>query len=124
VQPAHVEAVSQLCEREGWKSWADRERARRALSAPAASSLVAVEGGEVVGVAHAVSDGAISTYLGMLLVESSHQGKGIGRALTAELFSRSGYSRMDLLAVDEAVGFYATLNHRRYPGFRLYPETV
>jgi predicted N-acetyltransferase YhbS len=84
-------------------------------------SLVAVEGGEVVGAAHAVSDGAISTYLGMLLVDSSRQGNGIGRALVAELFSRAGFSRMDLLAVEEAAGFYERFDHRRYPGFRIYP---
>jgi len=120
--PQHVDAVSQLCEREGWTSWADRERAQRALGAPGSLSLVALEGGEVVGAAHAVSDGAISTYLGMLLVDSSRQGNGIGRALVAELFSRAGYSRMDLLAVEEAAGFYERLDHRRYPGFRIYPE--
>ena len=68
------------------------------------------------------SHGAISTYLGMLLVDSSRQGNGIGRALVAELFSRAGYSRMDLLAVEEAAGFYERLDHRRYPGFRIYPE--
>lgn len=122
VGPEHVEAVAALCEREGWESWTDRDRARRALSAAGATSLVAVEDGEVVGAAHAVSDGEISTYLGMLLVDSSHRGRGIGRTLVRELFSRAGFRRMDLLAVDEATDFYERLDHRRYPGYRIYPE--
>jgi predicted N-acetyltransferase YhbS len=120
--PEHVEAVAALCEREGWESWTDRERTGRALGAAGATSLVAVEDGEVVGAAHAVSDGEISTYLGMLLVDSSHRGRGIGRTLVRELFSRAGFRRMDLLAVDEAAGFYERLEHRAYPGYRVYPE--
>jgi predicted N-acetyltransferase YhbS len=123
VRPEHIEAVAALCEREGWDSWADRDRARRALTAPCATSLVALDDRQVVGAAHAVSDGAISTYLGMLLVDPAHRGRGIGRILTAELFSRSGFQRMDLLTVEESVGFYERLSHNRFPGFRLYPET-
>jgi ribosomal protein S18 acetylase RimI-like enzyme len=119
---ADVEAVAALGEREGWDSWADRDRTRRALGTPAASTLVAREDDRVVGAAHAISDGAISTYLGMLLVDASHRGRGIGTALVAELFRREGFRRMDLLTVDETVGFYERLSHHRFRGFRLYPE--
>jgi hypothetical protein len=28
---------------------------------------------------------------------------------------------MDLLTVEESVGFYERLEHKRFPGFRLYP---
>jgi ribosomal protein S18 acetylase RimI-like enzyme len=122
VTDEHVEAVAALCEREGWETWVDRDRARRALTAPGADAVVAVEEGRVVGAAQTVSDGAITTYLGMLLVDPSQRGRGIGRMLVDELFARSGSRRMDLLAVEEAVGFYERLSHRRYPGFRLYPE--
>jgi ribosomal protein S18 acetylase RimI-like enzyme len=119
---ADVEAVAALGEREGWDSWADRARTRRALGAPGASTLVVREDDRVVGAAHAISDGAISTYLGMLLVDASHRGQGIGSALIADLFRREGYRRMDLLTVDESVAFYERLTHHRFPGFRLYPE--
>jgi predicted N-acetyltransferase YhbS len=122
VSPAHIEAVAALCEREGWTSWVDGDRARRALTAPGATSLVALDDDRVVAAAHAISDGAISTYLGMLLVDPAHRGRGIGRMLTAELFARAGFHRMDLLTVDESVGFYERLEHKRFPGFRLYPE--
>jgi predicted N-acetyltransferase YhbS len=117
-----VEAVAALGEREGWTSWADRERTRRALGAPGASTLVAREGDRIVGAAHAVSDGEICTYLGMLLVDSSNRGRGIGSALVDELFRREGFRRMDLLTVDDAAAFYERLSHQRFPGFRLYPE--
>jgi ribosomal protein S18 acetylase RimI-like enzyme len=122
VGPEHVEAVAALCECEGWPSWADRDRVRGAVGAAGATSLVAVEGERVVGAAHVISDGAISTYLGMLLVDSSQRGRGIGRALVRELFARGGFRRMDLLAVDEAAGFYERFDHRRFPGFRVYTE--
>ena len=122
VRPEHVEAVAELCEREGWETWIDRERARTALTAHVTSALVAIDEGQVVGAAQAVSDGAITTYLGMLLVDSSRRGRGIGRALVEQLFSRSGFRRMDLLAVEESLGFYERLSHRRFPGVRLYPE--
>jgi ribosomal protein S18 acetylase RimI-like enzyme len=127
IEPAsmeHAEAVAALCEREGWERWADRDRTREALSAPGARSLVALEGGEVVGAAHAVSDGPITTYLGMLVVATSHRGRGIGRALVCELFSRWGFARMDLLAADESVAFYERWSHQVFRGFRLYPETA
>jgi len=118
----HVEAVAALCELEGWETWMDRERSRRALTAPGVSALVALEDDQVVGACQAVSDGAITTYLGMLLVDTSHRGRGIGRALVGELFSRSAYRRMDLLAVEKSMGFYGRLPNRRFPGVRLYPE--
>ena len=120
--PADVEVVAALGEREGWNSWADRDRTRRALGAPGASTLLAREDGCVVGAAHAISDGAISTYLGMLLVDASHRHRGIGSALIAELFRREGFQRMDLLTVDETAAFYERFSHHRFPGFRLYPE--
>jgi predicted N-acetyltransferase YhbS len=120
--PGHAEAVAALCELEGWETWMDRERSRRALTAPGVTALVALDDDQVVGACQAVSDGAITTYLGMLLVDTSHRGRGIGRALVGELFSRSACRRMDLLAVEESVGFYERLPHRRFPGVRLYPK--
>ena len=122
VSPAHIEAVAALCEREGWTSWVDRDRTRRALTASCATSLVALDDDRVVAAAHAISDGAISTYLGMLLVDPSQRGRGVGTALVGELFSRAEFSRLDLITVDESVEFYERLKHERFPGFRLYPK--
>jgi len=118
----HVDAVAALCEREGWESWMDRERSRKALTAPGVSALVTLDDDEVVGACQAVSDGAITTYLGMLVVDPSHRERGIGRALVGELFSRSAFRRIDLLAAEESMGFYERLPNRRFAGVRVYPE--
>ena len=118
----HAEQIAALCAKEGWTTWAEPERARSALTAPGASAVVALEGGEVVGAAQMISDGSIASYMSMLLVRESHRGGGVGRELVAALFGRSGMERIDLLAEPDAAGFYRRLQHRELIGFRLYPE--
>jgi len=114
----HTDGVVALCRAEGWESWT-HERTLRALSAPGVIASVAVEGEAVVGAAELLSDGAVMAYLGLLVVAEPARGRGIGRALIAEVFARSGMERFDLLT-DDAVGFYRTLPHTEKPGFRLY----
>lgn len=99
----------------------DPERAHRVLTAPGAVSLVALEGGEPVGFAHTISDGAIQAYLCRLLVAPEFQKRGIGRALVDESLARSGAIRMDLLATEEAEPLYRGYRHDRWPGYRIYP---
>jgi ribosomal protein S18 acetylase RimI-like enzyme len=125
IEPAegtHAEQIAAMCAEEGWTAWAEPERALSALTAPAASAVVALEGGGVVGAAQMISDGSIASYMSMLLVRESHRGGGVGRELVAALFSRSGMARIDLLAEPDAAGFYRRLQHRELIGFRLYPE--
>jgi GNAT superfamily N-acetyltransferase len=90
------------------------DRALRALLAPGAVTVVALAGVEVVGFAHAVTD-SVTTDLAELLVTPGHRGRGVGRALIAEVFSRCGTERIDLLT-DTAEGFYAGISHRRFSG--------
>ncbi|HEV2310362.1 MAG TPA: GNAT family N-acetyltransferase, partial [Acidimicrobiia bacterium] len=97
-------------------------RAARALVAPGVTSLVACDEGEVVGFATMLSDGEIQAYLSLLVVAAHRRGEGIGEALVREAFRRAGGQRVDLLAEDDAQGFYASMPHRRRPGFRLYPH--
>jgi len=118
----HAEQIAAMCAEAGWTAWAEPERARRALTAPGASAVIALEGGDVVGAAQKISDGSIASYMSMLLVRESHRGGGLGRELVAALFSRSGMDRIDLLAEPDAAGFYRRLQHRELIGFRLYPE--
>jgi ribosomal protein S18 acetylase RimI-like enzyme len=119
----HLAGVLQLCEAEGWPSLpADPERAARALAAPGVVTIVAVDGGDVVGFAQLLTDGEIQAYLCNLAVASSLRRRGIGRRLVEEAFARSGAQRIDLLAVDESADFYRRrFDHRALPGFRIYP---
>ncbi len=99
---------------------ADPDRALRALLAPGATTVVALDDDDtVVGFAHALTDGA-TAYLAQLLVAPEHRGRGLGRQMLAEVFQRCRVGRMDVIT-HTAEGFYETLPHRRFAGFRLYP---
>jgi ribosomal protein S18 acetylase RimI-like enzyme len=118
----HLAGVLRLCAAEGWPSFPeDPERAVRVLTAPGVTTVVAVEGDEVVGFAQLFSDGEIQAFLANLAVAADSRGRGIGRVLVAEALRRAGGERIDLLSEDAAAGFYDSFPHFRKPGYRLYP---
>lgn len=120
----HLSGVLELYEAEGWPSFPqDPALARRALTAPGVVSLVAVEEGEVVGVARLLTDGALEAYLCELVVAERARRTGVGRALVEAAFARSGARRLDLLAEAASEDFYRSFRHRDFPGYRLYPDT-
>ncbi len=119
----HIDGVLHLTAQEGWPSLsADPERAWGVMTAPGVIAVVAVDGGEIVGFARALTDGAITTYLAELVVAPSCRGRGIGRRLIDEVFSRCGTTRMDLLVDGAAEAFYRAFQHRQLPGYRIYPD--
>jgi GNAT superfamily N-acetyltransferase len=122
-EATHLGGVLALCTAEGWPTFpSDPHRALRALLAAGATTVVALDvDGEVIGFAHALSDG-VTIYLAELLVAPAHRHRGIGRRLVSELLDRCDAVRMDLIT-DSAEAFYASLPHRRYAGFRLYPSS-
>lgn len=118
----HLPGVLRLCEAEGWPSLpADPARAGRALTAPGVVTVVAVEGGEVVGFAQMLTDGEIQAYLCDMVVATEERRKGVGQKLVEVAFARSRAQRVDLLALDESEGFYRSFDHRTMPGYRIYP---
>ena len=121
--PEHLDGVLALCVAEGWPSLpADPVRALRALTAPGVTTVVAVEGADVVGFAQLMSDGEVQAYLALLAVRADRRNAGLGRSLVFDALRRAGGQRVDLLAEDGSVAFYERLPHRRKHGFRLYPE--
>jgi GNAT superfamily N-acetyltransferase len=122
---AHLTAILGLCDTEGWSSLpADPDRASRALVAPGVTTVVAVDADEVIGFATLLSDGEIDAYLSALLVAEARRHEGVGRELLHVGFRRTGATRVDLLAADGTDGFYAMIPHRRFSGFRLYPDSA
>lgn len=118
----HLSGVLGLCGAEGWPSFpADPARALRALTAPGVVTVVAVEGGEVIGFAQRLTDGEIQAYLCDVAVATSVRGRGVGKKLVESAFARSGARRIDLLALEESEGFYRRFDHRTMPGYRIYP---
>jgi predicted N-acetyltransferase YhbS len=120
--PEHLSGVIALCDAEGWPSLpADPARAERVLTAPGVTTIVAVDGDDVVGFAELLSDGELQACLANLAVRHEHRRQGIARALVQEALRRAGGERIDLLSEDDALPFYERLPHIRKPGFRLYP---
>jgi ribosomal protein S18 acetylase RimI-like enzyme len=118
----HLDAVVNLCRDQGWVSLpSDPDRALRALQAPGVTTVVARDKGAVVGFAQMLSDGEIQAYLALLLVAETHRHQGIARRLVQQALRLAGGARVDLLSDRESTGFYRSLPHRRYPGFRVYP---
>jgi ribosomal protein S18 acetylase RimI-like enzyme len=117
----HLLGIVALCEAEGWPSFpADHERAHAVLTAPGVTSVVALEGADVIGFAYLQSDGHIQAHLSELAVRADHRRKGIARALLEYAMPLTGAQRIDLVT-DTADAFYASLPHHTFSGFRIYP---
>ena len=113
--------VIALCVAEGWPSFAeDAARAHRALTAPGVTTVVSLDGDQVVGFAQMLSDAEIQAYLATIAVAGSHRRRGIARRLIAVALERAGGLRVDLIT-ETAEAFYETLDHKRVSGFRAYP---
>ena len=99
-EPGDLPAVIELLEQESWETYTqDPRRTLLALTAPGATSLLALaDGGRLAGLALAVGDGHINAYLALLLVRREERGRGIGRALTYEVLRHAGALRLDLLS--------------------------
>src|SRR5262249_22118489 len=61
-------------------------------------------------------------HLTLIAVARASRRQGIGRRLIEEGFARAGGLRVDLVSTEGAHAFYRAFEHRRFPGFRLYPK--
>ena len=117
-----LDGIIALCAAEGWPSYtANRDLTWRALTAPGVCTVVAVEGGEVVGFAQMQSDGVLQAHLSLIAVARQWRRQGVGRRLVEEALRRGGGKRVDLLS-EGGDDFYRAFSHRQLPGFRIYPE--
>jgi GNAT superfamily N-acetyltransferase len=116
--PEHRPGVIALFAAELWPSYTrDPERTCRALRAPGCTSLVALEGGAVLGIVQVQSDGLIQAHLSTLVVHRDHRRRGIGRLLLRDALEQAGGERLDLLSI--ADDFYASMTKRRFSGWRV-----
>jgi ribosomal protein S18 acetylase RimI-like enzyme len=120
--PWHADDIARLCAEQGWPTWTP-DNVAKAFTAPGVIAVTAVDEGKVVGAAQLVTDGHVIGYLGLLIVERESRGKGIGRALVADVFERCGLTRIDLLSEPDSTSFYESLPNKVKPGYRIYRET-
>jgi ribosomal protein S18 acetylase RimI-like enzyme len=118
----HIAGIIRLCEAEGWPSYTEDETITwKALTAPGCITFVAVDNGAVVGFAQLQTDGTVQAHLTTIAVDREHRRGGIGRGLIEEVFARSGAKRIDLVC-EGPQAFYESFAHRRFSGFRIYPQ--
>jgi ribosomal protein S18 acetylase RimI-like enzyme len=118
----HVPGIMRLCEAEGWPSYIeDKGTTWNTLTAPGVITMVALFDGEVVGFAQLQTDRYIQAHLSTIAVSRSHRRLGIGRLLIDTAFQRSGAKRIDLIC-EGPEAFYESFAHRRFTGFRVYPQ--
>jgi GNAT superfamily N-acetyltransferase len=119
----HLPGALELFASEGWETYTeDPERTYRVLSAPGATTMVAVDDGAVAGLVQLQSDGEIQAHLSALLVGESWRGRGLSRRLLRETLERAGGMRMDIVSTAES--FYRHLGADERPGFRLRPPNL
>jgi GNAT superfamily N-acetyltransferase len=116
----HLDGALALFAAEDWETYTeDPERTYRALAAPGATTLVAVEDGVVAGIVQLQSDGEIQAHLSALLVGEKWRGRGLARRLLRDGLQRAGGMRIDIISSAES--FYRALGADSRPGFRLRP---
>lgn len=107
---------------ERWQTYAaDPERTYRALTAPGATTLVAIDKGVVAGLVQLQSDGEIQAHLSALIIGAQWR-RGLGRALVWEALARAGGLCIDLLS--RSGSYYLSLGAESVPGIRLLKETM
>ena len=107
------EAVRQFLSEQGWRERV-RDRARfERMMRHTSRTVVATEGGRVVGFARAVCDEASNGYISMVAVREDVRGRGVGRELVRRLIGDDTGITWVLRAGHGSDGFWEKMGFRR-----------
>jgi spermidine synthase len=123
LQRASREEILRLYREAGWCETGEEDNTRwiGRLLAGSLCALGAFEGGKLVGMGRAISDGACDAYVQDVIVLPSRRGRGIGGKILQEIlkFVRGrGCRWVGLIARPGSEGFYRQAGFRVMPGHR------
>ncbi|WP_395750600.1 GNAT family N-acetyltransferase [Prosthecobacter sp.] len=108
-----LESLVTLYRANDWSSADKPDLLHRALL-HSHSVVSAWDGGQLIGLGNAISDGHLVVYYPHLLVLPAYQGRGIGTALMRRLMARYQGFHMHMLTADgRALDFYRKLGFTR-----------
>jgi len=97
-----IDELVTLYDAVGWSAYTREPETLRAAIAGSSFVVTARRGTRLVGLARAISDGAMDCYLQDVLIAPDQQRSGVGRALVTVVLDRySGVQRKVLLTGDE-----------------------
>lgn len=120
--PGHLEGVVACARVFDWPSYADPPTALAAFSAPGAITWVATHEGQVIGLAHLLTDGVVHAHLSLVGVLPDYRRNKVAQRLIVSAFHQAGAKWLDLWAEPGSENFYRSFRHQERVGFRIYPE--
>jgi aralkylamine N-acetyltransferase len=123
VTSAPVEAIVDLYKAGGW--WHENQESRAAIEPMIRGSfcfmVARAEGGQIVGMGRAISDGASDAYIQDVVVLVPYRGQGIGRKLILRIVEyclshKIGW--IGLMAEPETHAFYEGIGFSQLEGYR------
>lgn len=112
---AFLRQIIALYSRQGWWSKGDKNALAAALIRSSHCFLAALDGGRVVGMGRAISDGVSDAYIQDVAVLKEYRGRGLGSKIVRGLKNRlkaDGIKWVGLIAQDGSHGFYEPLGFK------------
>ena len=115
-----LEEATALYDAVGWSAYTDDPATLERSLAGSAHVVTARRGGELLGIARVIGDGATITYLQDVLVRPEEHRTGLGRRLVGAVFAPFAHVRQQVLLTDaepgqrafyEALGFTEVHDH-------------
>ncbi|MDI6776365.1 MAG: GNAT family N-acetyltransferase [Syntrophales bacterium] len=117
--PDQIRQITAMYRMEGWwsKDTDDHDLVAR-ITAGSHCFLVAMEGGEIIGMGRAISDRASDAYIQDITVHRSRRGQGIGTNILKKIVTRlhaDGLRWIGLIAEKGSFDFYHRLGFNQMP---------
>jgi spermidine synthase len=117
--PDQIRQIIALYRMQGWWSQeVDNDDMVARIAAGSHCFLVAMEGGEIIGMGRAISDRTSDAYIQDVTVHHSHRGRGIGANILKKVVARlhaDGLQWIGLIAEKGSSDFYRHLGFNQMP---------